>query len=253
MAQYIYGRNAVRSLVSHPSTVNELYVFEAYRNDPLTEFASKQGLKPIFVSKQQLTKLTGNDKHQGFVAKAEEYKTYTLNELINTASKPYPLLIILDGLEDPHNLGAIMRSADAVNADGIIYAKNRSVALSPTVAKVSTGAIDTVKVAEVTNLATTIETLKKQGYWIVCATDSNAQDYRSVDYLCPIALIIGSEGFGVSRLLKEKSDFRVGLPMYGQVNSLNASVAAGILMYQITSQRFPLQKETNYGKGRDSR
>ena len=147
---------------------------------------------------------------------------------------------MLDGLEDPHNLGAILRTCDAVGVDGVIIGKNRSVSLNATVAKVSTGAIHHVKVAQVTNLTRTLEELKKKSFWVVGCELENSQDYRAVDYNMPTVLVIGSEGFGISRLVKKSCDIHVVLPMVGHVNSLNASVATAVLLYQVYNSRHPL-------------
>jgi len=177
--------------------------------------------------------------HQGCMIEIDDFKTYTLQEILKGA-KEDAIIVLLDGLEDPHNLGAILRSADAAGIDGIVIPKHRSVSLTPTVAKVSTGAIDTVKTAEVTNLNQTIIDLKKLGFWIYgTGMGKDARDYRTVDYKGKIALVIGSEGDGISRLVKENCDFIVKLPMMGSVQSLNASVAAGILFYEVLNQRFP--------------
>jgi len=177
--------------------------------------------------------------HQGCMIEIDDFKTYTLQEILKGA-KEDAIIVLLDGLEDPHNLGAILRSADAAGIDGIVIPKHRSVSLTPTVAKVSTGAIDTVKTAEVTNLNQTIKDLKKEGFWIFgTGMGKDARDYRTVDYKGKIALVIGSEGEGISRLVKENCDFIVTLPMMGSVQSLNASVAAGILFYEVLNQRFP--------------
>ena len=179
--------------------------------------------------------------HQGAMIEIDDFKMYTLSEILASA-KEDTILVLLDGLEDPHNLGAILRSADAAGIDGIILPKHRSVSLTPTVAKVSTGAIDTVKTTEVTNLNQTIKDLKKLGFWIY-GTDmgKGAVDYRTVEYKGKIALVIGSEGAGISRLVKENCDYVVTLPMHGSVQSLNASVAAGILFYEVLNQRFPVK------------
>ncbi|MBQ1387124.1 MAG: 23S rRNA (guanosine(2251)-2'-O)-methyltransferase RlmB [Erysipelotrichales bacterium] len=248
MAQWIYGRNAVEGLLHSEQRVLELYAADTMKNDAIVKEALKKKIPVFYVPKTQLHRMSGTEKHQGLLAKAEDYRTYTLQEIIDGAKKKYPLIVILDGLEDPHNLGAILRSADAVNADGVIYAKNRSVSLNPTVAKVAVGAINTVKVAEVTNLVNAIEKLKDHGYWIVAAANKDSRDYRTIDYKCPIALVIGNEGKGISRLVLENSDFRAGLPMKGKVNSLNASVAAGIFLYGIESNRFPPTGEAKYEK-----
>jgi len=177
--------------------------------------------------------------HQGALIEIDDFKIYTLQEILRDA-KEDAIVVLLDGLEDPHNLGAILRTADAAGIDGIILPKHRSVSLTPTVAKVSTGAIDTVKTAEVTNLNQAIHDLKKAGFWIYgTSMGKDAQDYRKVSYKGKIALVLGSEGFGISRLVKENCDFVVTLPMHGTVQSLNASVAAGILFYEVLNQRFP--------------
>ena len=172
----------------------------------------------------------------------ESYRYYSLDEMIQAIPKgKQPLLVMLDGLEDPHNLGAILRTCDAIEVDGVIIGKKRSVSLSPTVAKVSTGAIDHVKVAQVTNLSRTLDELKKQGFWVVGCDLNQSQDYRAIDYNMPLVVVIGSEGFGISRLVKEHCDMNVVLPMTGHVTSLNASVACAVILYQIYNSRHPLK------------
>ena len=178
---------------------------------------------------------------QGIAAKIDDYKTYTIEELVAGVPKgKTPLFVMLDELEDPHNLGAILRTCDCVGVDGVIIGKHRGVKLTPTVAKVSTGAIDTVKVAVVTNLAQTLKGLKKEGFWVAGADFDNSQDYRQASYDMPLVLVVGSEGFGISPLVKKNCDFFVRLPMEGSVSSLNASVACAVLLYQIYAQRNPL-------------
>lgn len=182
-----------------------------------------------------------NGNHQGIAACIDDYKTWELEELLESIPQgKQPLLVMLDGLEDPHNLGAILRTCDCIRADGVIIGKHRNVRLTPTVAKVSTGAIDTVKVSVVTNLVQAIKYLKKQGYWVVGTDFENSRDYREGQYDVPLVLVIGSEGFGISSLVKKNCDYCVRLPMEGSVSSLNASVATGILLYQIHAQRHPL-------------
>ncbi len=176
------------------------------------------------------------------IAQAAAYRYYEIDDLFARAAErgEAPFFLILDELEDPHNLGAIMRTADAVGAHGLIIPKRRSVGLTQTVAKASTGAIEHVPVARVTNLARTIDELKERGVW-VAGTDASAQDdYRSLDGTMPLALVIGSEGKGISRLVLEKCDFLFRLPMRGHVTSLNASVAASLLMYEVYRKRYPL-------------
>lgn len=230
---YVYGKNAVKQMLDNKNVVQ---VFLSENN--LSEFKTllvKNKVKYSVVFKDKLNKLANTDKHQGIVLELKEYKTYQIEEIFRDISGN-GLIIMLDGLEDPHNLGAILRTADAVGADGVIYGKNRSVSLNSTVAKVSTGAIDTIKVSEVTNLNQTIKTLKDNGFWIV-GVELGGTDFRSMKYDMPICLVIGSEGKGISRLVKENCDFLVSIPMRGYVNSLNASVAAALVMYEIDSQR----------------
>jgi len=174
---------------------------------------------------------------QGVVAEVEPYRYQTLENVLAKTKDKLPFLVMLDGLEDPHNFGAIIRSAEACGIDGIIIPKNRSVGLNATVVKVSTGAIEYVDIIEVTNLVRTLEDLKSKGFWIIGADMDGPTDFREQDYQMPIVLVIGSEGKGISRLVKETCDFLVNIPMYGQVNSLNASVSAGILFYEVVRKR----------------
>ena len=175
--------------------------------------------------------------HQGVVVKVIDYEYCNLRDVLEKYKNEDAVLAILDGLEDPHNLGAILRTADATGVNGIIIPKHRSVSLNATVAKVSTGAIEYANVVQVTNLVTTIKELKKNGYWIIGLELDGSVDYRKQDYSGKIAVVIGSEGKGISRLVKEECDFCVNIPMYGHVNSLNASVSAAILFYEILRNR----------------
>lgn len=174
--------------------------------------------------------------HQGVVAMVKDYQYYQLSEVVNTQKTS--LIIALDGLEDPHNLGAILRTCEAADVDGVILPKNRSVKLNNTVAKVSAGAIEYIKVVEVVNLTQTLKQLKEKGYWIVGAEKSQkSSSMWDIKYDMPIVLVIGSEGKGISRLVKEECDFLVEIPMLGKINSLNASVSAGIMIYEIRRQQ----------------
>ena len=237
MAQLIYGKNVVKQLLSNPKKVHEVYL--AGNDSDIEALCRKGNIRVKKTDRKALTKMVKSDNHQGVVASIDEYKTYSVDDIVKDKMNKYGFIIMLDELEDPHNLGAILRTADAVNCDGVIFKKDRSVSLTPTVAKVSTGAIDTVKCAAVTNLVRTAEDLQKKGYWLVAA-DMDGQDYRSLKYDFNTVLVIGNEGKGISRLLREKCDYVVSLPMKGQIESLNASVSAGILMYEINSKRFPL-------------
>ena len=234
MEQYIYGKNSV-AIALRNNNVSKLFVKKGNKE------YDKYKVKKEFVEQKLLDKLSSNGNHQGVVAVVEEYKTIKLETIINKSKqKEYPLILLLDGLTDPHNLGAILRIADAIGVDGVIYGKHRSVSLNSTVAKVSTGAIETVDVCEVTNLSQTLKTLKDNGYWIIGTDLEESKDYRSVDYKMPTVLVIGSEGVGISRLVKKECDILIKLPMLGTVQSLNASVATGILCYQINNNRYPL-------------
>ena len=241
MSLQVYGKNAVRASLE-AGCVKVLYTLSRFENDDLVALARRKNIAVKFVSDNELTNLASSSVHQGYVATCEAVKSYSLEELLASipATKKYPLLLILDGIEDPHNLGAILRTCDAFSVDGVILKKDGEVPLNGTVAKVSTGAIDHVKVAQVTNLTRTLDALKKQGFWAVACENENSQDYRQVDYNMPLVLVIGSEGFGISRLLKSHCDLNVVLPMVGHVTSLNASVATAVLLYQVYNSRHPL-------------
>lgn len=243
MRQYIYGKNTVIESLKGNKPVYEVYVLKNAKDDKVMALAKAKKVKVHMVShKDELEQMVGHVVHQGVVAQVESYRYYTLDEMIEAIpAHKQPLLLMLDGLEDPHNLGAILRTCDAIEVDGVIIGKNRSVGLSPTVAKVSTGAIDHVKVAQVTNLSRTLDDLKKRGYWVVGCDLDESQDYRAIDYNMPLVVVIGSEGFGISRLVKKHCDMNVVLPMKGHVTSLNASVATAVILYQIYNSRHPLK------------
>jgi 23S rRNA (guanosine2251-2'-O)-methyltransferase len=234
---YIYGKNTVKEALAESKTIEKIFIAN---NDEILQLAKKNGLEVKECSKKDLDKMVKGN-HQGVVAIVEDYKTYSLDAIINAIPEgKLPLLVMLDGIEDPHNLGAIIRTSDCAGVDGIIYKKHNAVSLNSTVAKVSSGGIENIKVSEVTNLTQTIKKLKDKGYWI-CGTDVNkASDYRALDYDVPLVLVIGAEGKGISRLVKGECDFLVKLPMFGKVSSLNASVAAGVLLYEINNKRYPL-------------
>ena len=234
---YIYSKNAVREAILNNISIKHIYTSDL--NNDIAQLAKKKNLSLIYKDNKELSKMISekNAKIQGVVCEIQEYKYYPLEELLEKKGK-YPFLVMLDSLEDPHNLGAILRTCDAANVDGVIIPKNRSVSLNDTVAKVSTGAIEYVKVASVTNLNQTIEKLKDLGYWIVGAEyDENSKFYTELKYDMPICLVIGSEGKGISSLVKKNCDFLVKIPMLGHVNSLNASVSASILIYEIIKYR----------------
>jgi 23S rRNA (guanosine2251-2'-O)-methyltransferase len=241
MAQYIYGKNTVKEKLNSNEEIEEAYVLDNLKDDALMNLFAKKKIKLIRCNRARLDKLVNNTFHQGVVIKVKEYDTIELNKLIdNNKDNENALMVILDGVVDPHNLGAILRTSEAIGVNGIIIPKNNSAPLNATVAKTSTGAIELVPISKVSNLTNAILKLKDAGYWIVGAEAKEAIDYRSVDYKGKIALVLGSEGYGISRLVLENCDYRVKLPMVGKITSLNVSVATAILLYQVYNSRNPL-------------
>ncbi len=237
MSTFLFGRNAVRESIK-AGNVNKLFVSSRLKNDPLAREATGKGIAVAFVSDEELSGLVDNPSHQGFVAEARDFVRYSLADLLQGAKgKKYPLLVLLDGIEDPHNLGAILRDCDAFGVDGVILKSHGEVPLNGTVAKVSAGAVNFVKVATVSNLSQAIAQLKANGYWIVASASAGKDNYAAIDYKSPIGLVVGAEGKGASPLVLRNSDFIVRIPMLGTVNSLNASVATGILLSQIVISR----------------
>lgn len=237
----IEGRNAVIEAFRSGRTIDKLYVLDGCQDGPVLTIkreAKKQDTIVKYVTKERLDQLSETGKHQGVIAVAAAY-TYAEVEDILTAAREKgepPFVILLDNIEDPHNLGAIIRTANLAGAHGVIIPKNHAVGLTATVARTSAGALNYTPVAKVTNLSRTIEDLKKEGLWFVCADMDGTPMYR-LDLKGPIGLVIGSEGEGVSRLVKEKCDMTAAIPMKGDIDSLNASVAAGVLAYEIVRQR----------------
>ena len=238
--EMIAGKNPVLEALRSGREMNKVWIAEGVKKtgiQELIDLAKEQGVLVQFVPKQKIDKLA--DNHQGIVASVAAYDYAELDDLFAAAKAKNedPFFIILDELEDPHNLGSIMRTADAIGAHGIIIPKRRAVGLTAVVAKASTGAIEHVPVVRVTNLAQTVDELKDRGVWIAGTDAKGSADYRKMDATLPLALIIGSEGKGMSRLLKDKCDFLYHLPMVGHVTSLNASVAAALLMYEVYRKR----------------
>ena len=241
MAQYIYGRNTVKEKLNSEEAIEEAYVLEGLKDDKLNSLLAKKKIKVIKCSRAKLDKIASNTFHQGIILKVKEAATIELDELLEkNKDNENALFVILDGVVDPHNVGAILRTSEAIGVNGVIIPKNNSCPLNSTVAKTSTGAIDLVDVSKVSNLTNTITKLKKEGYWIVGAEASNSVDYREVDYKGKIALVLGSEGKGISRLVLENCDYRVRLPMVGKITSLNVSMATAVLLYQVYNNRNPL-------------
>ena len=242
MGQYIYGKNTVIESLKGEKLVYQVYMLKNAKDDKIIALANKKRVDIQFVTKHQLFEMVGKVVHQGVAAHVEGYEYSSIDEILFSIPKnKQPLLLMLDGLEDPHNLGAILRTCDAIEVDGVIIGKKRSVGLTSTVAKVSTGAIDYVKVAQVTNLSRTLDDLKAKGFWVVGCDLDESQDYRAIDYNMPLVIVVGSEGFGISRLVKSHCDMNVVLPMTGHVTSLNASVATALILYQVYNSRHPLK------------
>lgn len=235
MSEYIYGKNEVIAFLKTDQRMKQVFLMKQGRYDEIERLLKNRNVSIQRVDKNVLDKkVKGN--HQGVVVEIEGFRYASLDEIIQDAKNK--LIVMCDQIEDPHNLGAILRTADASGVDGLIIGKHRSVGLSATVAKVSTGAIHSVKVAQVTNLVQTLQRLKDEGYWVVAAeNDVEAIHYSDLDVNMPIVLVLGSEGKGISRLVKEASDILVTIPMRGKVNSLNVSVASGILLFDIINRR----------------
>ena len=237
----IEGRNAVLEAFRSKKSMDKLFIQDGCKDGPIlsiTREAKKQGTVIQFVSKERLDQLSGTGKHQGGVAYAAAYEYAQVEDLLKAAEakKEPPFLILLDGIEDPHNLGAIIRTANLAGAHGVVIPKHRAAGLTATVARTSAGALNYTPVAKVSNLASTIENLKKQGLWFVCADMQGESMYR-LPLTGPIGLVIGNEGSGVGRLVRETCDMAAAIPMRGDIDSLNASVAAGVLAYEIVRQR----------------
>ena len=237
----IEGRNAVMEAFRSGKTVDKLYLQDGCHDGSINSIvreAKKQETIINYVSKEKLNQMSSTGKHQGVIAVSAAYEYAEVEDILAAAEakgEP-PFIIILDGIEDPHNLGAILRTANQVGAHGVIIPKRRAVGLTPTVARTSAGAINYTPVAKVTNLTKTMKELKEKGLWFVCA-DMGGESMYKLNLTGPIGLVIGNEGEGVSRLVKEKCDFTTAIPMNGDIDSLNASVAAGVLAFEIVRQR----------------
>lgn len=237
----IEGRNAVIEAFRSGKTIDRLFILDGCQDGPIKTIireAKKGDTIITFVKKERLDQLSEDGKHQGVIAYAAAYEYAEIEDMLKTAGEKGepPFLILLDSIEDPHNLGAIIRTANQAGAHGVIIPKRRAAGLTATVAKTSAGAINYTPVAKVTNLAATIDELKEKGLWFVCA-DMGGEVMYKLNLRGPIGLVIGSEGEGVGRLIKEKCDFAAKIPMFGNIDSLNASVAMGVLSYEIVRQR----------------
>lgn len=237
----IEGRNAVMEAFRAGKPIDKLYVLDGCQDGPVMSIkreAKKKGTIMKFVTKERLDQLSETGKHQGVIAVAAAYSYVEVEDILKAARDKgeAPFLFLLDGIEDPHNLGAIIRTANLCGAHGVIIPKNRAVGLTAAVARTSAGALNYTPVARVTNLSRVIEDLKKEGIWFVCA-DMGGTVMYDLDLKGPIGLVIGNEGEGVGRLVKESCDLAASIPMHGDIDSLNASVAAGVMAYEIVRQR----------------
>lgn len=241
MSEQIEGRNAVLEAFRSGKCVDKLFILDGCQDGPVRTIAREARKTDTiinYVSKERLDQLSETHAHQGVIAQVAAYDYSTVDEILARAEQKgeAPFLIILDNVEDPHNLGAIIRTANLAGAHGVIIPKRRAVGLTSTVAKTSAGAINYTPVAKVTNIVRTIEELKEKGIWFVCA-DMGGETMYDLDLTGPMGLVIGNEGEGVSRLVREACDFTASIPMKGDIDSLNASVAAGVLAYEIVRQR----------------
>ena len=237
----IEGRNAVLEAFRSGKPIDKLFVLGGCQDGPIRTIvreAKKHDTILQFVTKERLSQISETGRHQGVIAYAAAYEYADVEDMLKLAESKGedPFLILLDNIEDPHNLGAIIRTANLAGAHGVIIPKRRAVGLTATVAKTSAGALNYTPVAKVTNLAKTMESLKEKGLWFVCA-DMGGEEMYDLNLTGPIGLVIGNEGEGVSRLVKETCDFTARIPMNGDIDSLNASVAAGVLAYEIVRQR----------------
>ena len=241
MENKIEGRNAVLEALRAGKPIDKLYVLDGCPDGPVRTIIreAKKGDTIInYVKKERLDQLSETGHHQGVIAMAASYEYATVEDILEKAREKgeAPFIFVLDNIEDPHNLGAMIRTANLAGAHGVIIPKRRAVGLTPTVARTSAGAINYTPVAKVTNLKQTMEQRKKEGMWFVCA-DMDGTPYYQMDLKGPMGLVIGNEGEGVSRLIKETCDFVASIPMKGDIDSLNASVAAGVLAFEIARQR----------------
>lgn len=244
----IEGRNAVIEAFRSGKPIDKLFVLDGCMDGPVRTIlreAKKHDTIINYVAKERLDQLSETGKHQGVVAFAAAYEYAQVEDMLKMAEEKGepPFLILLDNIEDPHNLGAIIRTANLAGAHGVIIPKRRAAGLTATVAKASAGALNYTPVAKVTNLGKTIDELKEKGIWFVCADMAGETMYQQ-NLTGPIGLVIGNEGEGVSRLIREKCDFTVSIPMFGDIDSLNASVAAGVLAYEIVRQRLETSKKS---------
>lgn len=229
----VYGRNVALEVLKKPKNVQKVLLQDGFDDKKILSLLEKSKI-PIFIKSKKEIDHLAEGVHQGIILYVRDYQYYPLAEVVNEETS---FLVILDHLEDPHNFGAIIRTCEAAGVDGIIIPKDRQVQVNATVMKTSVGTLDTMKIFRVANLSSTIDYLKKNDFWVVGTALEDSVDYRSIDYSGKIALVIGNEGVGISELVRKKCDFIAKIPMYGTTNSLNASVASGIMIYEVIRNR----------------
>ncbi len=237
----IYGRKPVLEAINSGAELEVIYIAFGQHGDAISKIftaAKKHGIKISQLSQQKFSQLSGDINSQGVIAFKSAFKFYELDELIDEAkSKKYPLLLLLDSIQDPHNLGAILRTAECGGVDGVIITTNQSAPITDIVEKISAGAVSHLKICRVNNLVRAIEILKKENYWIVGTSISDSKNYSELDYKMPMALVMGNEEKGIRKLVGDNCDFLVKIPMQGKIDSLNVSVATGVLLFEINRQR----------------
>ena len=232
---YVFGKNVAKELLSNDKKIIKAYLTTGFSDKNILSTLEKKNINIEYLDKKQLDKIESGN-HQGIILKIDDYNYLKDDEMLNNLPAK-PFIVILDHIEDPHNFGAIIRTCEAANVDYIVIPKDRSVRITSTVMKTSVGAVDNVKIVMTTNLNNLIKKLKNKGVWIVGTDMDDSVSYNEINYDMPVALVIGSEGFGMSNLVKKNCDFIASIPMFGKVNSLNASVAAGIVIYEVIRQR----------------
>lgn len=227
----VFGKNVAKEVINSKIKINKVFLIKSFDDRGILDFLEKNNIRRVIIDKREMDlKYKGN--HQGIVLDIEDFKYSKLEEVLDK-----DFIVILDHLEDPHNFGAIIRTCESAGVDAIIIPKNRSVEVNSTVMKVSAGALNNQTIVEVNNLVGAIEKLKKSGFWVYGTDMTDSEVYTDVKYDSKVVLVIGAEGNGISRLVREKCDFVVNIPMFGKINSLNASVAAGIIIYEVVRQK----------------
>lgn len=239
--QKIYGRKPVLESINSGTEIEVIYISYGQRGETINKIftaAKKHGIKISQISSQKFNQLAGDLNTQGVIALKSSQRFYELGQLIDESKKSkYPLLLLLDSIQDPHNLGAILRTAECAGADGVILTTNQSAPITETVEKISAGAVSHLRICRVNNLVNTIGNLKKEGFWIVGTSLQNSKNYTELNYKMPLALVLGNEEKGIRKLVSENCDFLVKIPMKGKIDSLNVSVSAGVFLFEIIRQR----------------